>query len=262
MNPFAGYLMMASVVALVLALERLWPASRTQRGEWASNALAFVLLSLCQEGLTAFWATSETRLVNDLGGGLIDLRGLHWFAGGLIYMLAMDLGEYLFHRAQHAFPWMWAMHSLHHSDRGLNVTTTVRHFWFEPAIKSVTIWLAVALAFKVTPPMLVMYFAATFANFFTHANLRVGFGPLSWLWNSPQYHRLHHSNDPQYYNANFAALLPIYDLLTGAYRRPGKDEFPPTGMEEPVLNPLDTVVWPARGWFRRQPAASGSQPIG
>ena len=138
------------------------------------------------------------------------MRGLPWLAGGVIYLATMDLGEYLFHRAQHAFPWMWAMHSLHHGDRALNVTSTNRHFWLEPAIKSVTIWLAPALLFKVGDAALAVYFVASFNNFLTHANLRVGFGPLSWLWNSPQYHRLHHSREERHFNANFAAILKIF----------------------------------------------------
>ena len=251
MGAYTVYILMASVTAIVLCLERLAPASATQRGEWLNNATAFVLISVSQGLFDGLWATSETHLVNRLGGGVIDLTGLPWFVGGAIYLVAMDLGEYAFHRAQHAFPWMWAMHSLHHGDRALNVTSTNRHFWFEPIIKSVTIWLAVALLFKVTTPMLAVYFVASFNNFLTHANLRAGLGPLSWMWNSPQYHRLHHSREPRHFNANFAAILPIFDVLTGAYRRPASGEFPDTGLDDHAKTPFEMMVWPARGLFRR-----------
>src|SRR4051812_4194107 len=36
------------------------------------------------------------------------------------FVLTMDLGEYLFHRAQHAIPWLWKLHSLHHSDPNMS----------------------------------------------------------------------------------------------------------------------------------------------
>ena len=262
MGGYFGIALMAATAVVILGLERLWPASATQRGEWVNNSAAFLLISVSQALLGAFWATSETHLVNGLGGGLIDLRGLPWFVGAAIYLVAMDLGEYLFHRAQHAFPWLWALHSFHHSDRGLNATTTARHFWLDPALKSVSIWLAVALMFKVSPLMLTCYVIASLYNFVSHANLRLGFGPLSWLWNSPQYHRLHHSTDETHYNANFSALLPIFDVLTGAYHRPKPGEYPATGLDDRAMTPLEVVVWPFRGAFRRARSRLGSQPIG
>jgi sterol desaturase/sphingolipid hydroxylase (fatty acid hydroxylase superfamily) len=159
----------------------------------------------------------------------------------------MDLGEYLFHRAQHAIPALWAMHSLHHSDRGMNVLTVQRHFWLESAIKAVTIWPAVALLFRPDGPILLAYYLITLNNLVTHANLRLGYGPLTWLINSPQYHRLHHSADPAHHNANFAAVLPIFDVVSGAYRRPARGEFPETGLNVAVEGPLDLLLWPVRG---------------
>ena len=257
-----GFALMIATVAVILFLERLWPASKSQRGEWGNNATAWALISLSQILLGVLWATSETHLVNRLGGGLVDLRALPWFVGAVVYLVAMDLGEYAFHRAQHAFPWLWALHSLHHGDRGLNATTTMRHFWLDPVLKSVSIWLVVALIFKVTPLMLTCYVIASLYNFVSHANLRLGFGPLSWLWNSPQYHRLHHSTDETHYNANFAALLPIFDVLTGAYHQPRAGEFPPTGLEDRAVGPLEVMVWPIRGVFRRGKPGLESQPIG
>lgn len=262
MGGYVYVLASATIAAAILGLERLRPASGSQRGEWLNNATAFGLILFSQGFLGAVWATSETHLVNGLGGGLIDLRGLPWVAGAAIYLVAMDVGEYAFHRAQHAFPWMWAMHSLHHSDRALNATTTVRHFWLDPALKSVSIWLAVALMFKVNQTILACYVIASFYNLVSHANLRLGFGPLSWLWNSPQYHRLHHSTDAAHYNANFAALLPIFDVLTGAYHRPAPAEFPPTGLEDRPITPLEMIVWPIRGVFRRVRATPRSQTVG
>ena len=246
-------------VAIAVGLflwERLRPASSSQRGEWMSNGTAFALQILCQTSLVALIVVSETRLINGLGGGLVDLRPLAWPIGAIIYLVAMDLGEYLFHRVQHALPWMWAMHSLHHSDRALNFSTTQRHFWLEPAIKAVSIWPAVALVFKTDVTILAVYFVANFYHLVAHANIRLGFGRFSWVLNSPQYHRLHHSLEERHYNANFAALLPIFDVLLGSYRRPGRDEFPATGLEVRVTRPLELVIWPARHLLQRGPTGA------
>ena len=82
-----------------------------------------------------------------LGGpSLIDGAALPVWAGVLGYLVVRDLLEFLFHRAQHTVPWMWSMHSLHHSDPDMSALTTSRHFWAEPLIKAVTIWPLAALA--------------------------------------------------------------------------------------------------------------------
>ncbi len=238
-----------SVVALSLTGERLWPAVRGARGEWVANGVAMALGLLCRIGVLPLLATSETALFNALGSGVFDLAALPFPLGAALYLVAMDLGEYLFHRAQHAWPWMWAMHSLHHSDRAMNFSTSQRHFWLEPGLKAVSIWLAVSLLFRANGPILAVYAVASLYHIAIHGNLRLNLGRFSWLINAPQYHRLHHSRDPAHHNANFAALLPIFDVLSGAYRRPKAREFPDTGLDEALDSPFELLVWPVRRWL-------------
>jgi sterol desaturase/sphingolipid hydroxylase (fatty acid hydroxylase superfamily) len=165
-------------------------------------------------------------------------------ASAVVYVLAMDAGEYLFHRAQHVVPFLWRMHSLHHSDPCVNATTTARHWWGDTVLKAATIWPLVAILLQPSAADIAIYAAVSVYNYFTHANLPVNFGRLSWLVNSPAYHRLHHSRAPQDHGANFAALFPIYDVLLGSYRRPAG--FAQTGYEAQPSTVLDTVFWPAR----------------
>ena len=243
-------------MAVFLVLERRWPAVSSRPLEVAVNATAGLLTLLIQ--LSApWWSVAETALINLAGGGWIDLRPLPLWMGALVYFVAADFGEYLFHRAQHRFGWMWAMHSLHHSDTAMNTLTTLRHFWLEPVVKSVTIWLAVALLFKADAQILAVYGVIGLLNFFTHSNLRLGFGRFSWVLNSPQYHRLHHGENPAHHNANFAALLPIFDVLFGSYHVPARDEFPPTGLGgEATATATDVLVWPFKAAQVEQPTES------
>jgi sterol desaturase/sphingolipid hydroxylase (fatty acid hydroxylase superfamily) len=188
---------------------------------------------------------------NQLGAGLFMLpsRG----AGGLllgfaIYLVVMDLGEYLFHRAQHAVPLLWAMHSLHHSDESFNVSTTIRHFWLDIVVKSVTIYMAVGLLFKADPRIIGLYGLVSTYNYVTHMDVRLTFGRWAFLLNTPHYHRIHHSRRPQDRDCNFAALLPIFDVLTGAYRQPAPNDYPDTGLGDRggPTSVLAALVWPLR----------------
>jgi sterol desaturase/sphingolipid hydroxylase (fatty acid hydroxylase superfamily) len=175
---------------------------------------------------------------------LLDGRAMPFWLAFPIFLVAMDLGEYLFHRAQHAIPWLWTMHSLHHSDPDMNATTAERHFWGERLIKSVSIWPAAALVIRPTAFIVLCYGLACAWHVVVHSRLHFSFGKLSWLLNSPAYHRRHHSSEPAHFNSNYSALLPIFDVLTGAYHRPRG--FPGTGLEEKPSKISDLALWPVR----------------
>jgi sterol desaturase/sphingolipid hydroxylase (fatty acid hydroxylase superfamily) len=260
-----------AVVAICMVLERRWPAVSANRGDRLQNIKVWIPYLAGQFLLTPALGGFTTLAVNAVGGGLIELPSTGWdlAVGVLAYLVAMDFGEYLFHRAQHAISALWEMHSLHHSDPELDATTTVRHFWFDPLLKTVTIWLAVGLLFKASPPILAVYFGLMLTNFLTHANLHLGFGKASWIWNSPQYHRLHHAAAPEYYDCNYAALLPIFDVMFGCYRKPRPDEFPATGLASGVApeSLTEAVLWPVvkarkTGPAHEEPTAQLARPEG
>jgi sterol desaturase/sphingolipid hydroxylase (fatty acid hydroxylase superfamily) len=248
-----------AAIGLCWTIEKWWPAHIGRRVDDLQNVKVLGASVVAQEVATPVLGGLTTFAVNTVGGGIIALPSSGWglLIGIIAYVVAMDLGEYLFHRAQHAIPWMWAMHSLHHSDTVYDSTTTVRHFWLDPLLKTVTIWLAVGLLFKAAPVILVAYALLGYYNFLTHSNVKLGFGKAWWVWNSPQYHRIHHSASPEHFDVNFAALLPIFDLISGSYYRPKRDEYPATGLvsgEEPQSF-VEAVVWPLRKW--RRPAEGG-----
>jgi len=176
------------------------------------------------------------------GPALIDGARLPFWAGFLIFLFVKDLGEFLFHRAQHRIPFLWAMHSLHHSDPEMAVLTTQRHFWGDQLIKQVTVWSAALMVITPTPAILSAYGFFSLWNLLTHADLPLNFGRWSWVINSPAYHRRHHSMLPEHYDSNFAALFPIFDVIGGTYFRP--DGFPPTGLDRKPENLGELLIWP------------------
>ena len=69
----------------------------------------------------------------------------------------MELADYLFHRAQHAWPSLWAMHSLHHSDSTLGITTSVRHFWAESLIRTAIVYPPITIMLNPGPLLVAIY---------------------------------------------------------------------------------------------------------
>jgi sterol desaturase/sphingolipid hydroxylase (fatty acid hydroxylase superfamily) len=165
-----------------------------------------------------------------------------WWAMVPLFFLVMDLGEYLFHRAQHAIPVLWRLHSLHHSDEEMNATTTQRHFWGDALLKQLSIWPLAAMIVQPTPLATTLYGCVAIWHYVSHSALDLNFGRWSWLINSPAYHRRHHSSLPEHYDSNFAGLFPIFDVIAGSYYKP--EGYPPTGLDERPRHILDIVFWP------------------
>ena len=177
-----------------------------------------------------------------------------WFLFSFIVLIfAVDFWTYIVHRAQHKFPVLWAMHSLHHSAEALSVVTGARHFWLEDPFVS-GVFPVVAIVFKVPDEMviLVTFFYFLAGDGLAHLNMRLPLGRFVLWVQNPQYHRIHHSVEPQHQNKNFCKMLPIFDVIFGTAWKPGKDEFPATGLvsREKATGILDGIIWPIRHKIR------------
>ena len=228
-----GFIMAATLICA----ERL---SRAPRTDWQINLMAW--------GINLLAALTVLQVVRGWhGAALIDNARLPAWLGVILFILVADLAEYVFHRLQHRIPLLWAMHSLHHSDPEMSALTTTRHFWAEPLFKTITVWSVSAMVIQPTNAAFAVYALLNLLNFVTHSRLPIDLGRWSWLINSPAYHRRHHSSEPAHFNSNFAALLPIWDVIAGSYHRP--DGFPPTGLELRPRSVAQLLIWPI--YYRR-----------
>jgi sterol desaturase/sphingolipid hydroxylase (fatty acid hydroxylase superfamily) len=108
-------------------------------------------------------------------------------------------------------------------------------------------------------PVAFFYFLA--GDGLAHLNTRVSLGRFSLCIQNPQYHRIHHSIEPQHRDKNFCRMLPVFDVIFGTAWKPGKDEFPKTGLDsgETATGFLDGIIWPIRhrlSWADRTLRAS------
>lgn len=249
-----------ALIVLGFGIERLRPA-RPQGISCIRLNIQYTLVARVMYAVLYPLSVGLTTLtVNRLGGGLIELpaAGVGLAIAVPFYVLLMDGGEYLYHRAQHRIPFLWAMHSLHHSDPAVNISTAPRHFWGEMLLKAVTIYALIGLLVKANTVIVGFYTILGLYNYVLHMNLRVGFGRWQPMLNSPQLHRLHHSALPQHHNCNFNQFFPLFDVLCGTYRPPEKGEYPPTGLADAQAPQTlhSMLLWP---WRRSRLHSTGIQ---
>jgi sterol desaturase/sphingolipid hydroxylase (fatty acid hydroxylase superfamily) len=237
----ANLIMLSVALALTLVEHGRGPA----RTDWRINLQAWLVGALVAINLQPLFQISGLP-------SLLNGAALPFWIGFPVFLVISDLGEYLYHRAQHRVPFLWAMHSLHHSDPEMSALTTQRHFWGDQLIKTLTIWTIAALIITPTPAMAWAYALVSLWNFFTHSRLRVDLGRWSWAINTPAYHRRHHSRLPEHFDSNFAALFPVFDVICRSYHQP--DGFPPTGLDHAPQNLREVLAWPLH-WNRPKQAA-------
>ena len=161
-----------------------------------------------------------------------------------------DFWFYWVHRLEHKLPFFWMFHRIHHSDERMNTTTYMRdHFLQNGLLRAFfplfTLGLLVDL--DLTQVGHAAFYSMMFLvvlSMFYHSAIRVRVPWLDRILVTPQVHRIHHSTDPEHYNRNFADALPIFDILFGTYYRPGKREFPSTGLGPGF--PAPRTIWSAQ----------------
>ncbi len=163
-----------------------------------------------------------------------------------IWLLIYDFFYYWCHRLQHK--WLWRQHRLHHTEVYLSVASSYRHHFTEGAIRALFVNLPMGLVFDMQPlHILWMSYLIPQLGLFIHSNIRLQMGPLTPLLSGPQWHRIHHSIEPQHRDKNFSGIFPIWDIVFGTYYHPKKNEFPATGVvgepeytswKDMLINPL------------------------
>jgi sterol desaturase/sphingolipid hydroxylase (fatty acid hydroxylase superfamily) len=140
----------------------------------------------------------------------------------VIGFLLLDLLRYAVHRCEHAVPLLWRIHALHHSDPDVDVTTSLRHHPIEYVLASIVYWVAL---FILDIPLLVVasYGVIVFASeAVQHGNIALPEKLERWLQPflvTTDMHRIHHSLSPAQANANYGAVLSVWDHFFGSYVR-------------------------------------------
>ena len=238
MDPFGLKVILITGLVFV-PLERLFamhPEQKVFRRGWA-NDLIFLLLNgmLIKLGLLAVIVASIFAAEQIVPASFQDTVGglPYWVQIPLVIVLS-DLGIYWTHRMFHAVPWLWRFHAIHHSTEELDWLAAARvHPVDQILTKGVSLVPLVALGFS---EWAIGVYALLYQwqSFLIHANVRIGFGPLRWLFASPEFHHWHHSNDREARDKNFAAQLSFLDALFGSLHLPRGQVPKAYGLDQPM----------------------------
>jgi len=187
--------------------------------------------------------------------GMVDHPVMVFF----VYVVVLDFCDYWYHRAQHQFDWWWALHSVHHSQRDMNLWSDNRNHLLDDILHDIFMGL-IALVIGVQPSQYALLVVMTrMIQSLQHANVRLHFGKWGeYFLVSPRYHRTHHAIGVGHESAgsgtlgghNFAVLMPIWDVLFGTVMF--TNTFYPTGIRDQLPPPQGEARDYGSGFWSQQ----------
>ncbi len=215
---FGTVAIFGSLMAGLALLEIAIPFAATRGGaagrrptNLALSALAIGLNWLAMTGLAALLFALDTS-----GSGLVSGLGLPTWAELAIALLALDLATYTAHRLMHVIPTMWRFHRVHHADPFVDVTTALRQHPGEGLWRFAWTF-GPALLLGLSPWAVAIYRTASVLNGLAeHVNVSLPLRldrVISWLWVTPNMHKLHHSASRDESDTNYGNLFSFYDRI-------------------------------------------------
>lgn len=170
----------------------------------------------------AFSVVVEKAFTQLVGGdisqlALVDISAMPAWAQLLVFFIVTDFIQWFTHVLLHRYEWMWRFHKVHHSVEQMGFAAHLRYHWMENVFYTPMKYMAVMLIGGFTPEQAFMVFYIAIAiGHLNHANIRLDYGPLKYIFNSPGMHIWHHAYalpNEHRRGVNFGISLSIWDYI-------------------------------------------------
>lgn len=216
-------------VFVFMALEKLIPMHKDQlimRPEWGVDLFYFCFNHLAISAILIFanyhashfnWALSPS-----VQAAVQSLPVL--VQVGLIIVCA-DFVLYWEHRAYHEVHGLWPIHAVHHSIENLDWLAGSRGHFIQVFSERATVMIPLYLLGADEQALNIYVAFAALQAILIHCNLAIPFGPLKYIFVTPQFHHWHHSSEKPAIDTNYSAHTILFDKLFGTYHFP-KEHWP------------------------------------
>jgi sterol desaturase/sphingolipid hydroxylase (fatty acid hydroxylase superfamily) len=215
---------------IFVVIEKLFPLYKGQamfRKEWQTDMKHFAV--------NHFIVGLVLLVVNFL---LHHLFG-HWLSNGFqhhvhqlpfllqlpLCILVADLAQYWTHRAYHEVPFLWRFHAVHHSVKTMDWLAGSRQHMLELIATRVCVLAPLYILGFSEAVMNAYIIVVGFQAVFNHANVHLPWGPLKYVFVTPNFHHWHHASDDEAIDRNYAAHYAFLDYLFGTAVK-SKNKFP------------------------------------
>ena len=196
--------------------------------------LAIFIVMLCDWCKTSQFGLVYWVHANTLGIVVISILVLDFFGGWLV------------HITEHKIYLLWRFHIVHHADNNVDVTTGLRHHPIESVLRGLFFFMGILVSGSPVYAVMIYQTVLILSTAFTHANISLPpwfDSSLSYVFVSPNMHKVHHHWQQPYTDSNYGAVFSIWDRLLGTFKkldakqiRYGLDRYYPNDKDEDFLS--------------------------
>jgi sterol desaturase/sphingolipid hydroxylase (fatty acid hydroxylase superfamily) len=224
-RPVERLILLVSGMLILWAVEGAIPLITLQykRTKWrhASVNLSFTIIHLLIHTGFAILIVLISDACRLNGFGLVNWFHASAFGSIIISFLVLDFfGGWLVHLVQHKTRILWRFHIIHHSDNNVDVTTGLRHHPVESVLRGVFFLFGVVVSGAPMYAVMIFQTLLVLSTQFTHANINLPAWlekPFSYIFVSPNMHKVHHHWQQPYTDSNYGAVLSIWDRWFGTF---------------------------------------------
>jgi len=148
---------------------------------------------------------------------LMNLNGLKMVWQLLIFFVILDFVQWFTHVLLHRYPLLWQFHKVHHSVAEMGFAAHLRYHWMENIFYKPLKTLGVMLLGGFEPEQAyIVHFTAITIGHLNHANIKLTYGPLKYLFNNPVMHLWHHAYhlpEGHTHGINYGISLSLWDYI-------------------------------------------------
>ena len=213
------------VSLLVWGLELLFPWRKKQGAirkdfwlDWTYMYLNFFVFQIGLFGLYDLLGTVFNSFgITATSFVLIEKSTMPTWVFILIFFVLNDFVQWFTHVLLHKFEFLWKFHKVHHSVKEMGFAAHLRYHWMENIFYKPLKTLAVMILVGAEPEQaFFIHFFAVLIGHLNHANVRITWGPLRYIFNNSVMHLYHHVKElPQGRpnGINFGISLSIWDYI-------------------------------------------------
>ena len=191
------------------------------------NWIVFIALSTIVE--TKFLALLSYFSIELESVQLLELNKLPLAIRLLLFFVITDFVQWRTHILLHKSSFLWNFHKVHHSVKEMGFAAHLRYHWMETLIYRTILYIPLAMigGFQVDDVIIVHLIALTIGHL-NHANIKLNYGPLKYIFNNPEMHIWHHAKalpGDRSYGVNFGISLSVWDYIfkTSFVPKSGRD---------------------------------------
>ncbi len=236
-------------VFIFMTLEKLFPKYKNQvifRAQWSLDFFYFCFNHLAISAILIFANYHVTHFDWALSDSVQQVvQSMPVLLQVVLVILCADLVLYWEHRMYHEVNLLWPIHAVHHSIENLDWLAGSRgHFiqvFSERAMVMVPLYL---LGVGEQTLNIYVTFAALQA-ILIHCNLKFSFGPLKYIFVTPQFHHWHHSSEKPAIDTNYSAHTVLFDRVFNTYHMPEQQWPADYGTTKPLpKNLIGQLLYP------------------